>query len=206
VEAIDLYQCHSVDPHTPIEETVGALNDLVRLGHVRYVGCSNFPGWRVVQALWASQRDGRESFASLQPHYNLVHRAEYEREVEAVAESYGLGVIPYSPLAGGFLTGKYRRDIPVPENSRGARGGRIQGYLGSDQARRILSEVEQIAQVRGLTPSQVSLAWLLHRRSVTAPIIGPKDVEQLNDNIASTAVHLEPEELASLSEVSSWSP
>ena len=204
VEAIDLYQLHSVDPETPIEETLRALEDLVRRGDVRYTGCSNFPAWRVMDALWTSQRNGWESFLTLQPHYNLIHRAEYERELENVAEKYGLGVLPYSPLAGGFLTGKYRPGSPPPPDSRGAKSGRVQGYLSSDPGRRVLGKVEQIATKKGVSPSQVSLAWLLARPSVTSPIIGPKNLDQLKDNLASTQVQLSQEEVGELNEVSAY--
>ncbi len=118
---IDLYQSHWYDDETPIEETLSAFDDLVRQGKVRYIGCSNYPAWRLMQALWVSDSHGLARYDSLQPHYNLVHRPEYERELAAICRTYGLGVIPYSPLAGGFLTGKYRRDSPLPESER-ARG------------------------------------------------------------------------------------
>jgi len=205
VEVIDLYQLHSVDPDTPIEETLDAFHDLVRRGYVRYIGCSNFPAWKVVQALWASGVHGWTSFVSLQPHYNLILRAEYERELEAVALEYGLGVLPYSPLAGGFLTGKYRPDMPIPPDSRGAKSKRIQAYLESDKGRSVIGKVEEIAAKRGLSASQVALAWLLARPSVTSPIIGPRSLSQLKDNLASVAARLEPEEVATLDSASSWS-
>ena len=108
VDVIDLYQLHWFDAATPIYETLSALDDLVRQGKVRYIGCSNFPAWRLMQALWTSDRRNLVSLCCLQPHYNLIVRDEFERELKEVCETYGLGVIPYSPLAGGFLTGKYR--------------------------------------------------------------------------------------------------
>lgn len=204
VDVIDLYQLHSVDPDTPIEETLDALDDLVRRGYVRYVGCSNFPAWRVMQALWASEVHRWTSFVSLQPHYNLIGRAEYERELETVALEYGLGVLPYSPLAGGFLTGKYRPGGPIPPDSRGAKSKRIQAYLESDQVQAVIGKLDEIAGRRGLSASQVSLAWLLARRSVTSPIIGPKNLSQLKDNLGSVSARLEAEEGAALDSVSSW--
>jgi len=126
---IDLYQLHWPDENTPIEETLSTLNDLVRRGLVRYIGCSNFPAWRLMQALWTSQEHDFERFVCSQPHYNLVHRLEYEREVEKVCQTYGLGVIPYSPLGGGFLTGKYRQGEKPPADSRGESSTRIQAYM-----------------------------------------------------------------------------
>ncbi|MCB0146771.1 MAG: aldo/keto reductase, partial [Caldilineaceae bacterium] len=107
---IDLYQTHWYDDETPIEETMAALDSLVRQGKVRYVGCSNYPAWRLMQALWACDKGNLVRYDSIQPHYSLVHRAEFEREVQEVCVTYGIGVIPYSPLAGGFLTGKYTRE------------------------------------------------------------------------------------------------
>lgn len=204
VEAIDLYQLHSVDPDTPIEETLEALNDLVRRGHVRYVGCSNFPAWRVVQALGSSRVHGWASFVSLQPHYNLIHRAEYEREGEAVSQEFGLGVLPYSPLAGGYLTGKYRPEAPIPADSRGAKSKRIQAYLTSERIWAVMQRVQGIAANRGVSPSQTALAWLLARPSVTSPIIGPKNLDQLKDNLGSVSVQLSAEEVAALDSASSW--
>ncbi len=111
---IDLYQTHWSDSDTPIEETLRALDDLVRQGKVRYIGASNYKAWELMQALWASDVNGLARYDSLQPHYNLIKRGEFERELKAVCETYGIGVIPYSPLEGGFLTGKYRRDTPSP--------------------------------------------------------------------------------------------
>ena len=116
---IDLYQTHYWDEHTPLEETLRALGDLVRAGKVRYLGCSNLPAWHLMEALWTSERDNVARYDCLQPHYNLVHRAEYEREHRAVCLKYGLGVIAYSPIAGGLLSGKYRRGVKVQEGTRG---------------------------------------------------------------------------------------
>src|SRR3972149_75730 len=124
---IDLYQLHWPDDETPIEETLRALDDLVRRGMVRYIGCSNFAAWQVVQGLWASDRLGLERFVSVQPHYSLMNRAEFERELERVCVEYGLGVLPYSPLGGGFLTGKYHKGEAPPSPSRGGKSSRLQG-------------------------------------------------------------------------------
>ena len=144
---IDLYQTHCLDAETPIDETLRALDDLVRAGKVRYVGCSNYPAWRLTKALWASDKLGLARYDSLQPHYNLAHRAEFERELKPLCEEEGIGVIPYSPLAGGFLTGKYRRDA-TPSSAR-AEG--IQKRYANEQGFNIIDALETIGKGRGLT-------------------------------------------------------
>ena len=198
---IDLYQTHWFDPETPIEETLSALDDLVHQGKVRYIGCSNYPAWRLMEALWASDRLGLARYDALQPHYNLVHRAEFERELQEVCRTYGLGVIPYSPLAGGFLTGKYRRGQPLPDTPR-ARG--IQERYFSDRNFAVLEKLEEIGRARGRPVAQVALAWLLANPVITAPIIGANSVEQLNDLLGAVDLELEPEEKRALDELSAW--
>lgn len=200
---IDLYQVHWVDNQVPIEETLSALTDLVRRGWVRYVGCSNFSAWRLMQALWASDKHGLESFVSVQPEYSLVQptRANFEREIARVCEAYGLGVIPYSPLAGGFLTGKYRRGENLPESVR------AQGVANSrmnEQNWAILDKVLEVAAGRNAHPAQVALAWLLAKPYVTAPIVGANSVAQLRDLMPAASLQLSSEEVAALNEVSSW--
>jgi aryl-alcohol dehydrogenase-like predicted oxidoreductase len=204
VETIDLYQTHWPDDETPIDETLEALDSLVRRGLVRYLGCSNYPAWKLMQALWTSDRLKLARFECLQPHYNLVHRQEYERELEEVCRTYGLGVIPYSPLAGGFLTGKYASGQPAPEGTRGSQSGRIKGYLRSENGRRVLDAVQQVAANRSASASQVALAWLLARAGVSSPIIGPRSIEQLADNLGATGLQLEQAEIERLEKVSAW--
>jgi len=203
VDYIDLYQVHWVDNQVPIEETLSALNDLVRRGYVRYIGASNFSAWRLMQALWASDKHGYESFVSLQPEYSLAQptRANFEREIARVCETYGIGVIPYSPLAGGFLTGKYRRDQPLPES---VRAQEITNRRYSEQNWAILDKVLEVARQRGAHPAQVALAWLLAKSYVTAPIIGANSVAQLRDLMPAAGLQLSREEVAALDEVSSW--
>jgi len=195
---IDLYQAHWFDEHTPIEETLSALDDLVRQGKVRYVGCSNFPAWRLVQALWASDRMNLVRFDCLQPHYNLVHREEFERELSSVCWEYGLGVIPYSPLAGGFLTGKYRRDQTDISSARQHSASR---YF-TDKNWQLLSLMDQIAASKHGTVSQVALAWLLNQPDITSPIIGPRTLGQLQDNLSALEMDLSEGELSQLDEAS----
>jgi aryl-alcohol dehydrogenase-like predicted oxidoreductase len=200
---IDLYQTHWFDEHTPIEETLTALDDLIRIGKVRYIGCSNYTAWRLMQSLWASDRLNRARFTSLQPHYNLVHRAEFERELMEVCATYGLGVIPYSPLAGGFLTGKYRKGATEVES---ARQKSVARYF-NDRNWELLDLLEATAKNHNdASISRVSLAWLLHNPAITSPIIGPRTVEQLNDNLGAIELALDSEELQQINTASDWQP
>jgi aryl-alcohol dehydrogenase-like predicted oxidoreductase len=203
VEYIDLYQIHWVDPQTPIEETLSALNDLVRRGYVRYLGVSNFSAWRLMQALWVADRKGFERPISLQPEYSLVQptRADFERELARVCSHYGIGVLPYSPLAGGFLTGKYRPGAPLPESVR-ARG--IERSRFSEQNWAILAKALEIAEARGVPPAQIALAWLLAKPWVSAPIVGANHVRQLKELLPAAQLSLSPEEVQALDEVSDW--
>jgi len=198
---IDLYQTHYFDEQTPIEETLSTLDDLVRQGKVRYVGCSNYPVWRLMQALWVSDRQNLVRYDSLQPHYNLVHRQEFELELEEVCLNYGLGVIPYSPLAGGFLTGKYR---PEKEGVESARAGGAARYF-NDRNWVLLNRMEEMgSQLGERSISQMALAWLIKRPSITSPIIGPRNLEQLEDNLGALGFDI-PNELADeLDRESDW--
>ena len=197
---IDLYQTHWYDDSTPIAETLEALDRLVRQGKVRYIGCSNYPAWRLMQALWASDRENRVRYDSIQPHYSLVHRAEFERELQEVCVAYGIGVIPYSPLAGGFLTGKYTRG----NEGRGARAEGIQRRYFNEAGWRVLDAVRAVASVTGSTPTAVSLAWLLAQPAMTAPIIGANSVAQLQDSLAAAELTLSHEQIAALTAASRW--
>jgi aryl-alcohol dehydrogenase-like predicted oxidoreductase len=201
---IDLYQVHWPDESTSIEETLSALDDLVRRGLVRYIGCSNYSAWRLMQALWTSDQRNIVSFNSLQPHYNLLHRAEYERELEDICQAYGLGVLPYSPLAGGFLTGKYRRDKAPKPGSRGASSESLKGFMSDDRSWDVLGVLEKLGAEREKTVSQMALGWLLSRTSVTSPIIGPRTVMQLEDNLGAVGLRLNPIEIAEIESVTEW--
>lgn len=195
VEAIDLYQSHWVDVHTPIEETMAAFDGLVRSGKVVYSGCSNIPAWRLARALWASDRLGLVRYETLQPKYSLVHRTEFEAELEPLCREQGLGVLPYSPLAAGFLTGKYRPDAPLPD-SRRAEGVRERSMTSDNFA--LLERVDVVADGRGATPAQVALAWLFTKPTVTAPIVGANSVAQLTELLPSVSLDLSVEEAALL--------
>lgn len=198
---IDLYQTHWFDEKTPIEETLRVLDDLVHQGKVRYLGCSNYPAWRLTEALWVAKHHSLVRYDSLQPHYNLVHRAEFERELAEVCAAYGLGVIPYSPLAGGFLSGKYRRD---KQDIESARLGGVRRYF-NPRNWALLEKMEDLAsQKDSCSVSQIALAWLLVNPLITSPIIGPRSLEQLRDNLGGVGIHLTTDEKALLDEASDW--
>ncbi|MFZ0532066.1 MAG: aldo/keto reductase [Anaerolineales bacterium] len=201
VDYIDLYQTHSYDEKTPIEETLRALDDLVHQGKARYIGCSNYPAWRLTEAIWTSRLNFKVRFDSLQPHYNLVHRAEFERELADVCHTYGLGVIPYSPLAAGFLTDKYHHRQEEPQS---ARIGGVKRRYFNEKSWAIHAAVESLASQKGKSVSQVALSWLLSSPLITSPIIGPRSLEQLEDNLGVVGFRLTTEEKKSLDDVSEW--
>lgn len=197
---IDLYQTHWYDENVPIDETLVILDELVKAGKVRYLGCSNHPAWRLTEALWTSRDHNLARYDCLQPHYNLVHRKEFEQELREVCNAYELAVIPYSPLASGFLTGKYRSDT-IPES---ARSGSVQRYY-SEQNFKLLDVMEAIGQTRGSKSiSQIALAWLLSDRLISSAIIGPRSLSQLDDNLGAVGLRLLPEEKEQLDLLTSW--
>ena len=197
---IDLYQTHSPDVNTPIEETLRALDDLVRQGKVRYLGCSNYSGWELMEANLTARHEGLTPFISIQPHYSLVERENFERHVLPVVRRFGTGIIPYSPLGKGFLTGKYRRGQPLPASKRLAG---VQPLL-TDRNFDLLDKLEALGQVRGKTPGQMALAWLLSQDQVDSVIIGANTPQQLADSLGATGLRLSPEELKTLDELSAW--
>ena len=201
---IDLYQVHWPDESTPIDETLSAMEDLIRRGSVRYIGCSNFPAWRLMQSLWISDKCGLPRFSSLQPHYNVLHREEYERELEEICQAYGLGVIPYSPLAGGFLTGKYPRDKAPTPGTRGASSERLKKYMSNERSWETINVLKRLGAEKGKTISQMALGWLLSRPSITSPIIGPRTVEQLEDNLGAVGLRLDESEFAEIDKTTAW--
>ena len=199
IDTIDLYQCHYFDEKTPIEETLGAFKELREAGKVRFFGLSNFPPDRLREALEASRRDAwLPRCETLQPHHSLVHRKEFEGELLRVCLEQGLGVMPYSPLAGGFLTGKYTREGPQVESQR-ARSAKQ--YFNAD-GWAVVDALRHIAGERGVTPAAVALAWSLVQPGVTAPIVGANTPSQLADQLPAVELELTPEELARLDVVS----
>jgi aryl-alcohol dehydrogenase-like predicted oxidoreductase len=196
---IDLYQTHWGDMDTPQEETLRALDDLVKAGKVRYLGCSNEPAWRVCKALWISDKQNLNKFICLQPHYNLIHRAEFEREMEALCLDQGIGVIPYSPLAGGFLTGKYRRGV-TPDSERAAR----LKHLFSEKYYHLVDQLEEKGKAHQASVTQMALAWILQRPVITAAIIGANTPAQLSEILGSMDVHLSQEDVTAIEAVTDW--
>jgi aryl-alcohol dehydrogenase-like predicted oxidoreductase len=192
---IDLYQIHRWDETTPIEETLHALDHLVETGTVRYIGASTMAAWRFTKALYESDLNDYARFTCMQPQYNLVDRQE-EENVLPVCEDRGVGVIPWSPLGGGFLTGKYDRDAE-PEAGRAANDEHTRERL-TDENWAVLDVVEELADEKDATPAQISLAWLLHRDVVNAPIIGPRNVDHLAENVGALDVDLSASEMERL--------
>jgi len=202
VETIDLYQCHWPDADVPVEETLGVFGDLIAAGKVRHIGASNYSADELESALQAARAGALPPFATLQPHYNLVHRAEYEAELAGLCGREGVGVIPYSPLAAGFLTGKYRRGAPVPASER---ADRIKQRYMDDKGFAAIDALATIAQARETTIAAVALAWLLAQPTVVAPIIGANTPIQLADLLPASSLRLSPQEMADLDAVSSGS-
>jgi aryl-alcohol dehydrogenase-like predicted oxidoreductase len=202
---IDLYQIHRPDSNVPIDETLRALDDLVRSGKVRYLGTSTYPAWRVLDALWASKELGLNRFVTEQPPYHLLDRS-IERELIPLAQTYGLAILPWSPLARGFLSGKYVRGQEIPGDSRVARD--MQGPFGertrkhfSDLAYGVLDVVGEIAKEKGCTVSQAALAWCIRQPGITSPIIGPRTMEHLTDNLGAVTVAITDADRARLDAV-----
>jgi aryl-alcohol dehydrogenase-like predicted oxidoreductase len=199
MDHIDLYQLHGFDPATPIEETLRALDDLVREGYVRYVGVSNWAAWQIMKALGISERLGLARFQSLQAYYTVAGR-DLEREIAPLLQSENVGLMVWSPLAGGLLSGKYGRNTQAEEGSR--RVSFDFPPVNRDRAYDCIDAMQLIADHHGVSVAQVALAWLLHQPVVTSVIIGAKKVEQLTDNLAATELTLSDEELASIDKVS----
>jgi aryl-alcohol dehydrogenase-like predicted oxidoreductase len=198
---IDLYQVHSVDDETPLDETLRALDDLVRSGKVRYIGCSNYPAWVLAKSLWISDLHNLARYDSLQPHYSLVHRAEFERELQPLCLDQGVGVIPYSPLAAGFLTGKYRRGDDLPDSAR-AKG--IQQRYMNETGFAAVDKLEEIGGAHDATIAQTAIGWLLANPAVTSAIIGANSLEQLEDTMKGADVALTADEKQTLDDITAW--
>lgn len=197
VDHIDLYQAHFIDPLVPIEETLGAFTDLVRQGKVRYIGCSNYSAWRLMEALWAADRKGLESFVSIQPEYNMLDptRSDVESELAPMCAAYGIGMVPYSPLGGGLLTGKYRRDQPLPASLRAEENAEVRF---SEKNWRVIETLLSVADDVGQTPASTALNWLRSKPWVSAPIVGANTPDQLRTATAGLDRPLPKEAVAAL--------
>jgi aryl-alcohol dehydrogenase-like predicted oxidoreductase len=198
---IDLYQAHWDDRETPLDETLRAFDDLVRQGKVRYIGASNYVAWRLARALWESDRRAFVRYESIQPKYNLVVRDEYERELEPLCLEQQIGVIPYSSLASGFLSGKYRAGKDLPTT---ARASGVQKSYMNDRGFAVLTAVEKVATKVGATPAQVALSWMVHRPGITAPIASATSVAQLEEILGAVDLKLDEESTKLLHEASAW--
>ncbi len=200
---VDLYQVHAWDPVTPLEETLGTLNELVARGWVRYIGASNFRGWQLQKALDISRAHNWEPFVCLQPQYNLMCRAT-EYEILPVCRTEGVGVIPWSPLRGGWLSGRYRRGMKGPAEGSRVAVAEKQGWSESwarynnEATWKTIDELLAVAEQAGRTPAQTALRWLLQNPVVTAPILGARSMEQLNDNLGSIGWVLSGEQMRRL--------
>jgi len=197
---IDLYQSHKDDPETPLEETLGAYDQLIREGKVRAIGASNYSAERLRQALEASEKNGLPRYESLQPEYSLAERAGFESGLEQLCREKNLGVITYFSLASGFLTGKYRSEADLEKS---ARGQMVRKYM-NERGKRILAALEEVARDLNSTPAQVAIAWLIARPSVTAPIASARTIEQLNDLVAATKLKLDSSAIDRLNKASDY--
>ena len=200
-DVIDLYQVHQWDGQTPLEETLEALDSLVRHGKVRYIGCSNYSGWHVMKAMEIARRDGRIPFISQQIHYTLEAR-EAEYELVPIAIDQGLGILVWSPIAGGLLSGKHRRNKAAPEGTRQFAGWKEPPIRDENRLWDIVDALVAIGETHGVSAAQIALAWLLGRPGIVSAIIGGRNEAQFRDNLAAVDLKLSAEERAKLDKVS----
>ena len=194
---IDLYQLHRPDPRTPIEETQRALDDLARAGKIRYYGCSNLPAWQVVEAQWTAKTLNVPGFVSCQDEYSLVVR-EAERDLLPAMRAYGMGLLPYFPLASGLLTGKYRRNMPLPEEARLTKTQRLADRYLSEKNWETSEKLIDFAEARGRTPVELAFSWLLARAPVASVIAGATKPEQVQENAEAGAWRMTEDDLAEI--------
>lgn len=200
IEYVDLYQAHSDDPTVPLEETLAAFDNLVQRGLVRYVGASNYQAWRLMQALWISDKHDLVRYDTLQPPYSLANRS-FEAELRPLCLEQDIGVIPYSPLAAGFLTGKYRRGQPLPDSGRAEA---VKNRYLNDQGYNLIDAIDGVAERHDVTPAQVSLAWLLAQPTISAPITSANNRQQWQELAPATDIELSADDVAELDEASTW--
>ena len=202
---IDLYQMHFLDPLTPIDETLRALDDLVHSGKVRYIGCSNFPGWQIANAQWTSKSLGVGAFVSTQAEYSLLVR-DAESEVVPAVSAFGLSLLPYFPLASGFLTGKYERNVPLPEGTRMARFERFASRFMTDAHWDTVERLTAFSEERGHTLLELAFSWLAVKPEVASVIAGATKPEQIDANVAAATWKLTADELAEVDRLSGVVP
>ena len=190
---IDLYQIHRPHPECAIDETLRALDDLVRNGKVRYIGCSTYAAWQLVESLWTSEKLSLNRFVTEQPPYHILDR-RIERELIPACQTFGLGIIPWSPLAGGLLSGKYKRGEAAPAGARLSGEGGRSAMLKSDVAMDAVEKLQKLADAKGVALSQFALAWCMQQQGITSPIIGPRTMEQLEDNLKAIGVAITDED------------
>ena len=201
-DRLDIYLLHLFDPVTPLDETLRAMDDLVRQGKVRYIACSNFSAWQICDSLWTSDRHNLASFVCTQSQYNLLYRWDIETELMPVCNRHGLGIMTYSPLAIGLLTGIYRRgQKPPPDSPWGKRHYNFEAAM-TEQTDGIVQKLVEIGQERGKTPAQVAIAWILDHEEITSVIIGPDLPEHVDENFGALGWQLSKEERAALDELS----
>lgn len=197
---IDLYQLHKPDPRTPIEETLRTLNDLVRMGMVRYIGCSNLPAWQVSDAYWTARSLGLEGFASCQDEYSLLVR-DVERELVPAIERYQMGLLPYFPLASGLLSGKYRKDAPMPEDARLTKNQNLARGVLTERNWQIVEQLRAFCEARGRSLLELAFSWLAAKPVVSSVIAGATKPEQLEQNVQAVNWKLTSEELAEVERI-----
>ncbi len=198
---IDLYQLHSADVDVPIDETLRALDDLIRAGKIRYIGTSGFPAWKLMESLWVSKEYGLNRFVCEQAPYHLLDR-RIERQLVPMTQSYGLGIITWAPLAGGFLSGKYRPNEVVPENSRYSEfwSSAVEMHY-QEQTFAVIKGLTAVSEKLSCSLAQLAVAWQLHQPGITAPIIGPRTMEQLVDGLGAVDIELEDMILKQIDEI-----
>jgi len=201
MDYVDLYQVHMQDTTVRIDETLRALDDLVRQGKIRYAGCSNYAGYRLVESLWAAEKHGTARYESVQLSWSLLERGA-EREVIPACRTFGVGVLVYSPLASGFLSGKYKRGAPPPEGARLTEWKDTMKRLGQDRSYDLIEKLEVIAKRRDASPAQVAIAWLLAKKEVSTIILGARTTQQLDDNLRAAEVKLQADDVRELDDMS----
>jgi len=197
---IDIYYLHRFDSETPLEETLRTLNDLVRQGKVRYIACSNFSAWQIAKAHEVCEAHDLEKFIAVEPSYNLLQR-DVEKELLPFCQQEGLGVLTYTPLKGGILTGKYAKNQPPPAGSRAEYNPRLMERINKDEDFTVLEQIEDVAKEIGTSMTNLAIAWILRNPTVTAPIVGASTTEQVEENCRATEIKIDDATYKKLDEI-----